>query len=68
MVTRVRGLAEVCCLLCGNNILMALGCTTVEVIIKKMSNKKMTSVIDDMLNEASILDCLLRAIMFAFRC
>ena len=36
---------------------MELGKTIVEVIIKKMSNRKMTSVIDAMLNVASIL-CL----------
>ena len=63
MVTRVSGLAEVCCLLCGSKILMALGCTTVDVIMKKISSKKMTSVIDDMLNAASALVCLFRAII-----
>jgi len=42
-------LAEVCCLPCGNRTLMALGDTTVEVIIKNISNRKMTSVMEAML-------------------
>ena len=38
MITRVSGFAEVCCLPCGSNTLMALGDTMVEVIIDKNLN------------------------------
>ena len=54
MITLVNGLAEVCCLPCGNNTLIALGDTTVEVIIKKISNRNMTSVIDAILKLGDI--------------
>ena len=45
----VSGLAEVCCLPCGNSTLIALGDTTVEVIIKNISNRNMTSVMEAIL-------------------
>jgi len=48
-MTLVSGLAEVCCLPCGNNTLIALGDTTVEVIIKNISNRNMTSVMEAIL-------------------
>jgi hypothetical protein len=41
-----------------------LGDTTVLVIIKKISSRKMMSVIDDMLNEGDILCLLFSAIGF----
>ena len=55
MMTRVSGLADVCCELCGNNTLMALGLTIVDVIIKNISSRNMMSVIDDILNCGDIL-------------
>ena len=50
MMTRVSGLADVCCELCGSSTLMALGLTIVDVIIKNISSRNMMSVIDDILN------------------
>ena len=55
MITRVRGLAEVCCFPWGRSTLMALGVTIVEVIMKNISNKNTRSVIDDMLKVGDIL-------------
>ena len=49
MVTRVSGLAAVCFFACGNVTLMAFGMTTVEVTIKKINSRNMTSVMDAML-------------------
>jgi hypothetical protein len=53
-MTRVSGLAEVCCFPCGNSTLIALGDTTVEVIIKKISNKKIRSVMEAILKLGDI--------------
>ena len=50
MMTRVSGLADVCCELYGSSTLMALGLTIVDVIIKNISSRNMMSVMDDMLN------------------
>ena len=44
------GLAAAWLLLLGRTNLIALGVTTVEVIMKKINNKNTKSVIDDMLN------------------
>jgi hypothetical protein len=52
---RCRWLGRRLVLLWGSNSLRALGCTKVEVIIKKMSNRNTKSVIDDMLNSELIL-------------
>ena len=49
---RVEGLMAVCCPLCGRFTYMALGKTNVEVTIKKMSSRKITSVIDAIENKA----------------
>ena len=46
MMTLVKGFAEVCCFPCGNNTLIALGDTMVDVIIKKISSRKIRSVMD----------------------
>ena len=51
----VKGLADVCCFPCGSNTLIAFGETTVDVIIKKISNRKMTSVMDAILKLGDIL-------------
>ena len=66
MVTRASGLAEVCCLLCGYNTFMALGNTTVDVTIKNISNRNITSVIEAILNVAAILFLLFNAILLSF--
>ena len=55
IITRVKGLADVCCFPCGSNTLIAFGETTVDVIIKKISNRKMTSVMDAILKLGDIL-------------
>ena len=60
---RVVGLRAVCCPLWGRLTSMADGKTKVEVTIKKMSSKKMTSVIDAMLNIDRVLCCLFSAIV-----
>src|SRR5574344_412921 len=62
MVTLVKGLAAVCCLLSGKRILMALGLTTVEVIMKNSNSRNMMSVMEAMLKLASTLVRCLRAI------
>ena len=62
MITRVSGFAEVCCLPCGSNTLIALGETMVEVIIKNISNKNMMSVMDAILKLGDILFLLFNAI------
>lgn len=54
METDVCGFADVWFLLCGKTSFSALGCTSVEVSMKKMRSRKMMSVIDDMLNDALI--------------
>ena len=43
------------CFPCGSNTLIAFGETTVDVIIKKISNRKMTSVMDAILKLGDIL-------------
>jgi len=56
MLTETSGLlALVWLLLCGRSSLSALGDMSVLVTIKNISNKNTISVIDDMLNDASIL-------------
>jgi hypothetical protein len=55
MMTLVKGFAEVCCFPCGNNTLIALGDTMVDVIIKKISSRKIRSVMDAMLKLGDIL-------------
>ena len=68
MITRVSGFADVCCLPCGSNTLIALGETMVEVIIKNISNKNMMSVIDAILKLGDILFLLFNAITDYFFC
>jgi hypothetical protein len=63
MKMRVVGLIAVCWLLCGRFTSIAEGKTNVEVTMKKMSSKKMTSVIDAMLNIDRVLCCLFSAIV-----
>lgn len=60
------GFAAAWLLLLGSTNLIALGVTTVEVIIKKMSNKNTKSVIDDMLNVGLTLFRFLIAMRFYF--
>ena len=67
MVTRVSGLAAVCFLAWGSVTLMAFGMTTVEVTIKKMSSRNMTSVIEAMLNDSLTFVLLLSAISLPVR-
>ena len=55
MMTLVKGFAEVCCFHCGNNTLIALGDTMVDVIIKKISSRKIRSVMDAILKLGDIL-------------
>ena len=55
--------SSVFALLFGSNNFRAFGLTRVEVSIKKMSNKKTMSVIDDMLKFALTLFLLLNAII-----
>lgn len=62
MLTVVKGFAAVWFSLLGKSNFKALGCTIVEVTIKKMSNRKTMSVIEDILNEASILVLRFKAI------
>ena len=64
---RVDGLMAVCSLLCGRFTSSADGKTNVEVTMKKISSRKMTSVIDAMLNIDRVLCCLLSAIVL-FSC
>ena len=59
MITLVSGLADVCCFPCGSNTLIAFGDTTVEVIIKKINSRNITSVMDAILKLGDI---------FALRC
>ena len=66
MITRVNGLADVCCLPCGSNTLMALGETIVDVIMKNISNKNMMSVMDAILKLGDILFLLFNAIATTF--
>jgi hypothetical protein len=61
MTTRVSGLADVCCFPCGRSTFIAFGDTTVDVIIKNISSRKMTSVIDAMLKLGDILALLFSA-------
>ena len=61
---RVEGLIDVCSLLCGRFTSSAEGKTNVDVTRKKMSSRKMTSVIDAMLNIDRVLCCLLSAIVY----
>ena len=68
MITRVNGLADVCCYPCGSNTLMALGDTMVEVIIKNISNKNMMSVMDAILKLGDIFCLLFNAIRDYFCC
>ena len=68
MITRVNGLAEVCCFPCGNKTLMALGETIVEVIMKNINNKNMMSVMDAILKFGDILFLLFKAIYTYFCC
>ena len=65
-MTRVNGLAEVCCFPCGSNTLMALGETIVEVIMKNINNKKMISVMDAILKLGDILVLRFSAIRSIF--
>ena len=46
---------------------MALGVTMVEVIIKNISNRNTRSVMDDMLNEGSILFLRFKPTVFKIR-
>ena len=55
MMTRVNGLADVCCELCGSNTFMAFGLTMADVIMKNISNRNIMSVMDDILNCGDIL-------------
>ena len=64
MVTRVMGFACACCCDLGNNTCMALGTTMVDVIMKKISNRNITSVIDAMLKFDSMLNRCFKAIIF----
>ncbi len=59
----MSGFAAVCFCACGKVTLMALGITTVEVTIKKMSSRKMTSVIEAMLKFSDTLVLLFNAMM-----
>ena len=55
---------------CGSNTLIEFGDTIVEVIMKKISNRKITSVMDAMLKLGDILDLLFNAIrsfLFCFQ-
>ena len=61
---RVVGLMAVCSLLCGKFTSTAEGNTNVDVTRKKMSSKKMTSVIDAMLNIDRVSCCRFSAIVF----
>ena len=49
------GLAAVCFCACGKVSLIAFGTTTVEVTMKKISSRKMTSVIEAMLKASLTL-------------
>ena len=66
MMTLARGLADVCCFPCGNNTLMALGDTTVDVIMKNISKRKMMSVMEAMLKAGDILVLLFSAMASSF--
>ena len=55
MMTLVKGFAEVCCFPCGSSTLIALGDTMVDVIIKKISSRKIRSVMDAILKLGDIL-------------
>ena len=52
-------------LLLGRSSLRALGLTRVDVMRKNISNKKIMSVIDDILNEGSTFALRLKAILFS---
>ena len=54
MYTSVIGFSEVCSLLCGRLTSMAAGKIRVDVTMKKMSRRNMTSVIDDMEKVSSV--------------
>jgi hypothetical protein len=51
--TSVTGLSVVCSLVCGRFTSIAAGKISVEVTMKKISRRNITSVIDDMENVAS---------------
>ena len=53
-VVLAEAFAWVCLLPCGSSTLMALGDTIVLVIMKKISSRKMMSVIDDMLKSGLV--------------
>jgi hypothetical protein len=55
METLVIAFDEVWLLLCGRRSFNALGFTNVEVHTKKTSNRKIRSVMDDILNDGLIL-------------
>ena len=55
MDTLVLAFAEVWLLLCGSSNFNALGLTKVEVITKKISNRNIKSVMDDILKLGEIL-------------
>ena len=55
MITLVSGLADVCCFPCGSNTLIAFGDTTVDVIMKKINSRNITSVMDAILKLGDIL-------------
>jgi hypothetical protein len=59
------GLADVWLLLWGNNSFNALGFMSVEVTMKKMSNRNTMSVIDDMLKLGLTFDPRFKAILFS---
>ena len=62
----VIGFAAVWLLLCGSNNFKAFGAIKVEVTIKKISNRKTMSVIDDMLNAAFTLFLFFSAILLDY--
>jgi hypothetical protein len=67
MLTVVIALAGVWLLLCGKSNFNALGATSVEDTMKKISSRNTISVIDDMLKLGLTFEPLLRAIAVCFK-
>ena len=67
MYTLVSGFSVACELLCGKSSLMALGVTTVDVIIKKIKSRNTKSVIEDILKLALALFLFFNAIKLFYR-
>ena len=63
MYTSVCGFSIVCSVLCGRFTSSADGIMSVDVIIKNMSSRNMTSAMDDIEKALRVSNCFLSAII-----